>query len=102
MGIADLLSRVRALLGRKRVEGELNDELNFHLEMEARKNRARGMPGEQAKQRAFVQFGGVAQVQEECRERRGVMALENLGRDIRYGARLLRKSPLFTGIAVFS
>jgi len=102
MGIADLLLRTRALLGRKRVEGELNDELNFHLEMEARKNRARGMPGEQAKRRALVQFGGVAQVQEECRERRGVMALENLARDIRYGARLLRKSPLFTGIAVFS
>jgi len=98
----DLLLRLRALRFHKRVEGELDDELEFHLEMEARKLRAAGLSDRAARDRARAEFGGVAQVGEECREARGLSFLENLGRDVRYGVRMLAKAPVFTTVAVLS
>jgi predicted permease len=102
MGWTDLYLRLRALVRRGRAEGELDEELRFHMEMEARKQRAAGVTDEEAKRSAHALFGGVEQVREECRDVRGLSFLENLARDIRYGARLLRKTPVFTAIAVLS
>src|SRR5438477_1923488 len=102
MGWTDLLLRLRALVRRRRAEGELDEELTFHIEMEARRNRAAGVADREARQRAQARFGGVQRVREECRDVRGLTLLENLARDIRYGARVLRKTPVFTVIAVLS
>ena len=102
MGWTDLILRLRALVRHGRVEGELDEELRFHMEMEARKSRAMGMTGEDARRSARVHFGGVEQVREECRDVRGLTVLENLARDIRYGVRVLLKTPAFTAIAVLS
>ena len=102
MGWNDLLLRLLALVRRGRAEGELDEELRFHMEMEARKERAAGVAEEEARRSARARFGGVEQVREECRDVRGLSFLENLARDIRYGARLLRKTPVFTAIAVLS
>jgi predicted permease len=102
MSFHDLLLRLRALRAHQRVEGELDDELQFHLDMEARKLRAAGLDEQAARNRARAEFGGVAQVSEECRDARGVSFFENLGRDVRYGARMLAKAPVFTAVAVLS
>jgi hypothetical protein len=102
MGWTDLLLRLRALVRRRHAEGELDEELNFHIEMEARKGRYAGMTDAEARQSARARFGGVAQVGEQCRDVRGLTFLENLARDMRHGARVLRKTPLFTAIAVLS
>src|SRR5208283_5177694 len=102
MGWTDLLLRLRALMRRRRAEGELDEELNFHLEMEARKSRIAGMAEVDARRKARATFGGVDQVREQCRDVRGLTSLEDLARDIRYGARVLRKTPAFTAIAVLS
>jgi predicted permease len=102
MGWYDLLLRLRALMHRRRAERELNEELNFHLEMEALKNRAMGMSDPQARQSASVRFGGVEQVREQCRDVRGLAFLESLVRDLRWGGRILRKTPLFTTVATVS
>jgi len=98
----DLLLRLRALFRRSDVERELEEELNFHLEMEARKNLAAGTPAAQATQSARVNFGGVEQIREECRDARRVSLLENAIRDIRYGTRVLLRAPVFTAIGVLS
>jgi predicted permease len=102
MGWHDLLLRLRALAHRRRAESDLDEELSFHLEMEARKKQAAGVPPGEARQSARVNFGGLEQVREECREVRGLRLLESLARDVRWGARVLRKTPLFTAVAVAS
>ena len=102
MAWSDWILRLRALLGHRRAEADLDEELDFHLEMEARKARAAGMENAEARKSAHARFGGVEHVREECRDVRGLTLLENLARDVRFGARVLRKTPVFTSIAVLS
>jgi predicted permease len=99
---SDLLLRLRALLHHERAENDLDEELRFHLEMESRKNRAAGMPDSDARRAARVKFGGLDLASENCRDIRGLTLLENFARDIRYGARVLLKTPIFTAVAVLS
>src|SRR4051794_13566268 len=98
----DLLLRLRALRSPARAERDLDDELQFHLEMEARKLSTAGLTPEDARRRARVEFGGLDQSREGCRDVRGVTWLENLARDVRYGVRMLLKAPVFTSVAVLS
>ncbi|HEX8984903.1 MAG TPA: ABC transporter permease, partial [Bryobacteraceae bacterium] len=102
MGWGDLVLRLRALVGRKRAESDLDDELSFHLEMQARKHQAAGVAETAAQRTARLEFGGVERVREECRDARGLSFLEDLARDARYGLRMLRKAPAFTAVAILS
>src|SRR6266487_654767 len=91
----DLLLRLRALFFRNRVESELEDELDCHIEMQARKNLAAGMSEAEALRRARFQFGGAEQVKEECRDARRVRLVETIGQDILYAIRGFHRSPTF-------
>ncbi len=96
----DLLLRIRALAFRKRVERELDEELQFHLAMESRKNAAAGVSDTESARLARVHFGGVDQVKEECREIRGTQLLETVLQDIRYALRSFQRSPGFALIVI--
>ena len=102
MGWHDLALRLRALFARRRAESELDEELSFHLAMEAEKNRTRGVDAREAALRARRAFGGVDYHREECRDARGLTLIENLMRDLRYGVRVLARTPVFTAVAVLS
>jgi hypothetical protein len=94
--------RFRSLFRRRAADGELADELRFHLERAVEQNLARGMTPEEARRRALLELGGVEQVKEECRDARGWNFLDDTWRDVCYTARMLRNSPGFTLVAVLS
>jgi predicted permease len=97
---SDFVLRLKGLLFRSRVEGDLDEELRFHLEMEARKNAAAGLDPAAAARQARIAFGGAEAIKEDCRDVRGTRWIEEFAQDIRFALRMLRKDRGYTLTAV--
>jgi predicted permease len=88
--------RLRAFFKRTTVEQELDDELRFHVEHQVESYIRIGLDRDEAVRRARLEFGGLDQVKEECRDGRGTRWFEETIQDLRFAARLLTKDRWFT------
>jgi len=100
--IARVKSWLRVSSRRADFESEMQDEMRIHLELYQADLRRRGVPDEEARRRAFAEFGSVDARKEECRDAVGLRLLDELRGDVSYACRLLRRSPAFTVVALLS
>ncbi len=93
---------VKSLGGRRGLADELREEIESHLECEIQENLSNGMTAEQARQAAGRHFGNTTLIHEYACESWAFYILETLLQDLRYGLRMLARSPVLTGAAVLS
>jgi len=96
------MSWLQRLFARRRMERDLDKELQFHFESQVADKVRIGISEIEARRLTRLEFGGIEQIKEDCRESRGTLWLESIGQDVRYGLRQLRKSPGFAFIAILS
>jgi hypothetical protein len=92
--------RLKGLLAIKEADADFAAELESHLQMHIEDNLRAGMSETEARRKALIQLGGVEQTRQAYRERQTLPWLETLGHDLRFGLRMLRKSPGFTATAI--
>jgi predicted permease len=99
---ARLLRRLLWLLRARRLDHELDEELRFHLDMEAARLARGGVPPSEARERALRAFGGVGRHRDDARDARGVRPVEDFASDMRIGFRSLRRQRTFSAVAILT
>src|ERR1700722_19409181 len=93
---------VQRFFRRGRLERELDKEIQYDLDLRIAALIAQGAAPQEATRCARLEFGGADQIKEACRDARGARWAEDFIRDSRYGVRTLRRSPVFTSVAILS
>jgi putative ABC transport system permease protein len=99
-GLSEFWRRMVFFFSRTRVERELAEEMQQHLELKTQENIASGMSPKEARYAAHRQLGNMTHLEEESREARGFFSVESFLQDLRYGLRNLRKNPGFATVAI--
>ena len=87
---------------RKRMLNDMDQDISEHIARETQDNIDRGMAPDEARYAALRKFGNIGLVKENTREVWSVIWLEQLGKDLRFSLRMLRKNPSFTLVAILT
>jgi predicted permease len=96
------MSWLGRLLSRQRMELDLDKELRFHFESQVADKVRSGIPELEARRLTRLEFGGIEQIKEDCRQSRGTLWVESIVGDVRFAFRTLGKSPSFTAVVVLT
>jgi predicted permease len=100
--LRSLRHRLRSILNPERANIELKEELQFHFAQLVEENLAAGMPPDEARRAAKMEFGNLARATEECHDTRELLLLQESLRNARHGLRSLRRSPVFTVVTLLT
>jgi putative ABC transport system permease protein len=98
----EVVSSLRSLAGKGREEREMKEEVQFHIDMETRRNMQSGLPAGEARELARRNFGGVERHQDDVRDERGTSWFDDAWGDVRFAARALARRPGFTIVAAIT
>ncbi|HET9180434.1 MAG TPA: ABC transporter permease [Terriglobia bacterium] len=97
-----LVLKFAGIFRKARLEEQLDEDIHSHLDMLTEENLRKGMTPEAARYAAQRQFGNVASMKEQCRERWTIRIIEEVVQDLCYGLRQLRRNPGFTLVAILT
>src|SRR5215472_15747608 len=92
--------RLRSFFHPNQVDQDMREELREHLEQQINENIRKGMSADEARRSATLAMGGIAQIEQQCREARGGSILRDFVQDFRFGFRQLLRSPGFSVLAI--
>ena len=98
--LAALLVGARSAILRNRVERELDEEMQFHLERQIEEERRAGLPPDEARRAALRAMGAIEKSKDECRDLHRPALVAEAAADLRYAARAMRRQPGFAAIVV--
>jgi predicted permease len=98
----EVVSSLRSLAGKGREEREMKEEVQFHIDMETRRNMQSGLPAGEARELARRNFGGVERHQDDVRDERGTSWFDDAWGDVRFAARALARRPGVTIVAAIT
>ncbi|MEM7416614.1 MAG: ABC transporter permease [Gemmatimonadota bacterium] len=97
-----LYVRLNTVLRPEQAWRDLDEEMRFHVQMEADRLKRAGLAPREARRRAMILFGGMDRFGERTREARGTKLWEDVMQDLKYGFRMIVKNPVFSAVAVFT